>query len=283
MNRRQLACRLAVCAAPLAVLLAACSASPTTSTISGSISQASFPSPVTKLTVVAADGRTSTVAVTAAGRFKVELAPGQSYRLFAGPDGASIPVVVSSATSAFGAAIDVKSAGATVNLGDIRYSAGARSATPYEAHFVPTSAMTSSVVANVPATPGTCVAGALSTTGLPCATQSAAISCSESDDEECDGDHHHHHDHGDDGADCENGVDVQGNACDGGPAANADDGANDGEAADDAGQDGETADDVDTTQAFAVTSFNLDGAIQCKEHDDEDHGDEDHGDDGGDD
>src|SRR6185436_5287935 len=53
-----------------AAVLAGCNSSPTTSTVSGTLKQETFPSPVQNVSIVSDKG-TSTVPVDAAGRFKL--------------------------------------------------------------------------------------------------------------------------------------------------------------------------------------------------------------------
>ena len=182
-------------------------AGPTASTITGSIAQASFAKPVSTITVKSDAGKTSTVAVGADGKFSVALEKGAGYQLFLGADGKSIPVVLKSDQARLQTQVHVKSGGASLNIGSVRYwNGGATSETKVDAG--------STTAAK------TCTGGVFANSSQPCASGVASATCSEGDDEDSDGDHSDEQD-GEQGADCVDGIDsTTHQACDGGPAAN---------------------------------------------------------------
>ena len=82
----------------------------------------------------------------------------------------------------------------------------------------------------------------------PVATTEAAATCEDQDEEEDDGDNNQ----------CENGIDPNGNACDGGPAANQNDDAQVEES------------DSQTSDEMALPEHNLPGEIGCADEEDDD-------------
>jgi hypothetical protein len=247
-----------------------CGTSPssTTSTIQGTIDQASLPSPISSLTVSKSDGTSRTVAVDAVGRFTIALDPGASYRLFLGADGHTVPVAVRSTSGALGERLTITSAGASVNIGTVRYwhgttpslalpgspesvshptmriSAAPDGVTPYILTGLPTVPTTPSL-----SSPNGCVNGVLST-GQPCATESAPVKCA---DEDGDDDLHH-------GGCMHMGGDSAGEHHDG-------DGNRGGVA--------DADDDVDSSAPFGVAGLNVSGDIGCDDdHDHHHHGDD---------
>ena len=254
--------RLLHLVATLAVtcLLLSCGKNPgsPSSTVTGKIEQASFPSPVVQLTVIENDGTSAVVHVDAAGRFSLKLAPQTTYRVFAGADGATIPLVVRTDGGLLGASIDVKSAGASVDVGSVRYWAG--SVTPYARRIV---------LGSQAPVADSCVDGTMMS-GQPCAVDSATVTCPSDDADDEDGDRGDETGgEGDGGVDCQDGIDPQGNPCDGGPSANGDDGGTAVESADEQ--------TVDGAQPIAVVSLNLPHSVSCANHEEEHRDGEDHG------
>jgi hypothetical protein len=181
-------------------------AAPTASTITGSVAQASFPKPVSAITVKSDAGKTSTVAVGADGRFSVTLEKGAGYQLFLGADGKSMPIVLKSDQTRLQTQVHVKSGGASLNIGSVRYWNGGSTA---EAKVI------------TPASPGSCVNGVFANSTQPCASGVAAATCSEEGDDEESDDDGADEQGGDQGADCVDGIDSTTHlSCDGGPAAN---------------------------------------------------------------
>ena len=167
-----------------AALLASCSsAQPTTSTVTGSIAQATFPSPVTRVTVVSDTGARSTVAVDAADRFRIVLAEGASYRLFLS-DGEGTPLVVRSENGRLETALAITSGGASADIGAVRYWRG----TPKTR-----SRALSSTLSMLPASAGPCHDGFIEGTSEPCASGTAGAVCADEGKRgHCHGGHGHH-------------------------------------------------------------------------------------------
>jgi hypothetical protein len=208
MNRTS--CLIAAICSLSALASGGCSgaAAPTSSTITGSVAQASFPKPVSAITVKSDAGKTSTVAVGADGRFSVTLEKGAGYQLFLGADGKSMPIVLKSDQSRLQTQVHVKSGGASLSIGSVRYWNGGSRA---EAKVLtPTSAGGAA-----------CVKGVFANSSQPCASGVAAATCSdEGDDEDSDGEQADEQG-GESGADCVDGIDsTTHQSCDGGPAAN---------------------------------------------------------------
>jgi hypothetical protein len=207
MNRNS--CLIAALCSLAAVASGGCSGAPapTASTITGSVAQASFPKPVSAITVKSDAGKTSTVAVGADGRFSVTLEKGAGYQLFLGADGKSMPIVLRSDQARLQTQVHVKSGGASLSIGRVRYWNGG--ATSEAKVLTPTGAAASS-----------CVNGLFANSSQPCASGVAAATCSESDDDDSDGEQADDQG-GDQGADCVDGIDsTTHQSCDGGPAAN---------------------------------------------------------------
>ena len=227
---------LAATSAFAAVASSGCTgaAAPTTSTITGSVAQASFPKPVSGITVKSDAGKTSTVAVGADGRFSIALVKGAGYQLFLGADGKSIPVVLKSDQARLQTQIHVKAGGASVDIGSVRYWNGGATSE-------------AKVIAGPTPAAKTCSGGVFANSSQPCASGVAAATCSDEgddqgDDEESDGEHG-----GDQGADCVDGIDsTTHQACDGGPAANATD-----------------ATDADATSEMGVPESNVPDNVGC--------------------
>ena len=225
-----------------AVSSAGCSgaSAPTTSTLAGSVAQGSFPKAVSAITVKSDTGKTSTIAVGADGRFSVTLEKGAGYQLFLGADGKSIPIVLKSDQARLQTQVHVKSGGASLNIGSVRYWGGASTS---EAKVI-----------TGPATGAkSCVGGVFANTSQPCAGGTSTAVCGEGDDEESDGDQGgdtSDEKGADSGADCVDGLDATTKQpCDGGPAAN--------------------PTDADTASEVGVPEMNLPGDLGCGEQDDD--------------
>jgi len=245
MNR--LSFLLAGACALAAVSSSGCSGAPapTSSTLTGSVAQASFPKAVSAITVKSDAGKTSTVAVGADGRFSITLEKGAGYQLFLGADGKSIPIVLKSDQARLQTRVHVKSGGASLNIGSVRYWGGASTS--------------ESKVITGPATGAkSCVSGVFANTSQPCANGASAAVCGEGDGEESDGDNggdnHNGDNHGeqgaDSGADCVDGLDATTKQpCDGGPAAN--------------------PTDADPASEIGVPEMNVPGDLGCGEEGDD--------------
>lgn len=190
----------------------------TVSNVAGTLALESFPSAVHQITVVDKNGQKTRVAVGKDGSFSVPLAAGSSYRLFLSDDGSALPMVLSSRGGKLAGTVHVVSGGAKVNVGKVQYWAG----------------LTAGRGAVLPAFPAA----------------SEVCDGEENDDGEGqDG-------AGESGADCVDGIDaVTHQECDGGPAAN----QNDGEA--DSGA--EAGDDVDASEPMGVPENGISGDVGC--------------------
>lgn len=102
------------------------SSAPTTSTLRGTLDQSSFAAPITKITVHSDKGD-RTVPVAASGAFQAVLDRGAEYRFLLSEDGKSMPIMLRSVAGRLDTTVRVKTGGATVNLGAVKYWAGARS------------------------------------------------------------------------------------------------------------------------------------------------------------
>jgi hypothetical protein len=240
MNR--LSCSIVAACSIAAMASGGCSstAAKTASTVTGSVAQASFPKPVSAITVKSDAGKTSSIAVGTDGKFSVDLEKGAGYQLFLGADGKSIPVVLKSDQGRLQTQVHVKAGGASLSLGSVRYWGGA----------------TTSEARDVTA-PGTdnkaCVGGVFANSSQPCASGVSAAVCSESDDEETDDDQGDHADSSneDPGVDCVDGLDAATHQpCDGGPEAN--------------------PTDVDDATEVGIPESNVPDEIGCGEEEDDD-------------
>lgn len=178
MSQRSSGAHVAAAAAiaVMATLVGACSGTPATSTVTGTLEQQSFASPVKKLTVDSGAVRT-TVPVDAAGRFAVTLDKGASYQLLVAQPSGDVPIVLRRGAGRLDTTVTVKAGGARVDLGKVTYWKSDAAVSP------------------------------------PAPVQVAAQECD--DGEEAD----------DSGVDCVDGIDsATGQACDGGPGANQNDG-----------------------------------------------------------
>jgi hypothetical protein len=212
----------------------------TSSTLAGSVAQATFPRAVSAITVKSDAGKTSTVAVGADGRFSIDLEKGAGYQLFLGADGKSIPVVLRSDQDRLQTQVHVSSGGASLSIGSVRYWGGA-------------STSEAKVVTGPAAAGKTCVGGVYENSSQPCASGVSAAVCTDADDEEDDdGDGDHGDESADEqGADCVDGLDaVTHQPCDGGPAAN--------------------STDADASSEVGVPEHNVPDDVGCGEEEDDD-------------
>ncbi|APR79087.1 Hypothetical protein A7982_04434 [Minicystis rosea] len=232
------------------VVAAGCSSTQQgSSVVRGQIQQGSFPDAVTAISVVSDKGASFDVAVAADGKFSLPLPSGSSYRFMLSAGSTVTPLVLRSNKDHLETVVVVKSIGASVDIGAVR--------------FRPAVTARSKIA---PITPG--------------ASGKAVQACSAGDgDGETDDDG---------GADCVDGIDAQTKQiCDGGPLANpTGDGASDGETNDDADAetaddandaDAETADDAndaDPAQAMGVPDLELPGSIGCADGDGEEQDDD---------
>jgi len=221
---------------------AGCSPSPpTSSTLLGRVAQETFGAPAAALVATAQDGARQRVALASDGSFELVLDKGKRYRLAVEtPDGA-VPVVFGGQHGLYLTSLDVPSGGATADLGALRYWANQ----PVRAQSIDLGATHQ------------CVDGLFEGSGEPCIGEQASQVCADEDEGEQDGDQH----------ECEDGLDPQGHACDGGPAANLDDGAEDGQA-------GEGDDQTEQVEGAVVVPEHGLGSLGCDDQDGDDNEDE---------
>lgn len=225
-----------------ALFLIGCgSSSPTTSTVTGSITQESFPSSVAQITVVGDSGSRAVVPVDAGGAFELTLEQGSSYRFFLSADGLSIPIVIKSDEGRLQTSVTITTGGASADIGSVRFWPGEGAGRIARSNVIGLPPVTE-------VTPAACVDGVLEGTTQPCASGEAAAVCAQQDEGDCPnmgsgdkGGHGHHH------------------------------GAADG-AGDDAAGAGEpvvqaaaidTADDASAADAVGVPEHNLPSALGC--------------------
>lgn len=156
----------------IATAVAACGPATVDSTLTGTIAQSTFPAPVETITVVSDTGAVTTAAVDAAGAFHVNLGSSGTYRFLLSPDGKSTPLVVRTAAGRLETQLTVTGAGASVDLGEVRYWGGS-SLTPLSVNVVTgTTAGTSTATS-------ACVAGVIEGSSQPCSSGVAAPVCTE--------------------------------------------------------------------------------------------------------
>jgi hypothetical protein len=146
--------------------------SSTSSELTGSIDQASFPAPITSITVARDDGTTAISPVLGDGTFTALLESGGTYRLLLSADGTGTPIVLDAGGGRLRTEIQVTSGGGAVEIGSVRYwdpRIGSKS-----------QALQTSTTTTPTAT--TCVDGVVSGTAQPCADTTAAVDCSVADD-----------------------------------------------------------------------------------------------------
>jgi hypothetical protein len=174
---RTIACWIAVgvCGA---LALGCGSSSPTTSTITGTLDQASFPAAVAQISVVDDQGVTAVTPVEAGGAFELTLTQGATYRFLLSTDGKSLPIVVKSDAGRLQTEVTITSGGASADIGSVRYWAGAGSVGQAKSNLVTAPAVPST-------TPAACVNGVIDGTTQPCASGEAAAVCAVADQGGC--------------------------------------------------------------------------------------------------
>ena len=210
-----------------ALLLAACSASPAPQVVVGRVAPTAFPYPVDTVRAVRA-GRTVVEAPIAAdGGFSIAIPAGERYRLEFAAAGHRAGLVFPRQLGTLDVTFNVRGHQALFDLGAVRYIGDPASHT----YKTTTSA------------DGECQDGTDPTTGAVCVDDNEdGGSCAD-----------------DGGVNCENGIDpATGLECDGGPAANQDNGTE---------ADGEDPTDDGPTDG-AVADHNLPSAIGCGDEQD---------------
>ena len=216
--------------------------------VRGQAALESFPETVTQVRAARGRSTVSLSGLSSDGSFSLSLPAGTRYELvFVGAG--QVPLVFPRSSGSIDRSFDVQGAGKPFDLGSIRYVGDLSQQTFAFSHFGATSqASTDSSAAGE----ANCEDGVDTSTGAVCVDDddegAAAIACG--GDSEAD----------DDAVDCVDGIDAAtGLECDGGPAANADDGADDEEAADENGT---------ATGEGAVADHNLPSAMGCSAVDD---------------
>jgi hypothetical protein len=159
-----------------AAALTGCTTATTSSTsseLTGSIDQASFPAALTSVTVARDDGTTALAPVLSDGTFTALLESGGTYRLLLSADGTGTPVVLDAGGGRLRTEIQVTSGGGAVALGTIRYwdpSVGSKGQALTKTTVTPTT------------TPATCTNGVIAGTSQPCAGTTAPVDCSVAND-----------------------------------------------------------------------------------------------------
>jgi hypothetical protein len=160
-----------------AAALTGCTTSATSSTssaLTGSIEQSTFPAAITSITIARDDGTTAVAPVLDDGTFTALLESGGTYRLLLSADGAGTPVVLDASGGRLRTEIQVTSGGGSVEIGRVRYwdpSVGSKSQ----------ALQTQTAVTTTP-TAATCTDGLITGTTQPCAAATAAVDCSAAND-----------------------------------------------------------------------------------------------------
>ena len=171
--------------AAIAALTAGCGAAaePGTSTISGTIDQATFPAAVSQILVISDSSAPTSAPVAADGSFALTLTEGASYRFALGADD-TIPLIVRSDAERLQTMITITGGGASANIGSVRFWAGTASSSTAEVQGVP-------ATDTVTTTDDTCVDGLVPRTGQPCATGEATATCEDMGGHRGPGGRHH--------------------------------------------------------------------------------------------
>ncbi|MFO0760711.1 MAG: hypothetical protein U0359_29805 [Byssovorax sp.] len=148
-------------------LVAGCGTQSTTSTVTGTIAQATFPAALTQVTVTDDQGGSTIAPVDASGAFSLTLEQGKSYRVLLSADGKGVPLVVKSDAGRLQTTVSITTGGATVDLGSVRYWPG--STAPRSNVVVPSTTPDTSSAS--------CVNGVIDGTAEPCASGEAAVMC----------------------------------------------------------------------------------------------------------
>jgi len=211
--------------------------------VTGTVERSSFPRQPRQLTVEAVGASRHTIDLESDGSFQVALAAGGTYRLLLSPGGDRWPLTLRSGIGRLDTTVFVATGGASANVGRVRFWPGG----------------TEGRAAIVGTEPATCSGGELPS-GEPCAVGEATISCPSKGHGNGRGSKRgrhgdHHDDDGDDDrreeAACHDGIDADGQECNGGP----------------------TAFDASAFEAQAIPTTNLPDVLACAEHDDDDDDD----------
>jgi hypothetical protein len=145
--------------------------SSTSSALTGSIDQASFPAALTSITVARDDGTTDLAPVLGDGTFTALLESGGTYRLLLSADGKSTPLVLDASGGRLRTEIQVTSGGGALDIGTVRY-------------WDPKVASKTQAlqITGTPTTATTCTDGVIAGTTQPCAATTAAVDCSVAND-----------------------------------------------------------------------------------------------------
>ena len=231
---------LSAVAAVAALSACAGSSEPVTRTLAltGTASVATFPFTATSVRATRAGQVVASAPIAADGTFALSIPAATRYRLeVVGTDGTAVKLVYPRVSGAIDASFDVTGAGQFA-LGNVRYIGD-----PRQQSFLYAKKASAPEASDGD---GECKDGIDTATGAVCVdddAESSADTCAPEEGKEgaeTDGDN----------VECENGLDANGQACDGGPAANADDGT-------------EAGSEEDVPTDAAVADHNLPGAIGC--------------------
>ncbi len=183
LTRRSIMKTTLVLAATGIALLGGCSKSAsqpadTTSSVSGALSVASFPSKPSAVDAVDETGASVRATVDASGRFQLSLAKAHTYRFAVVLAAGSEPLVFPRVSKRLDTTIHVSSGAATVALGAIRHL----DAAPTGGFFVvtPTTGTAGTTAAGEASNEGNaseCVAGFVQSTGAACADDDTTVTC----------------------------------------------------------------------------------------------------------
>lgn len=173
---RNLSCAALLGAAALVGCSTPSATASTTSALTGSIDQSTFPAAVASITVARDDGTTALTPVLDDGSFTAVLESGGTYRLLLSADGTGTPVVLDARDGRLRTEIHVTSAGGSIDIGTIKYwdPSGATPAGTTEG----TSAQALTETTVTP-TDTTCI---IAGTRQACATEEAAVDCTAAND-----------------------------------------------------------------------------------------------------
>ncbi len=144
--------------------------SSTSSALTGSIDQASFPAALTAITVARDDGTSAITPVLSDGTFTALLESGGTYRLLLSADGKSTPLVLDASGGRLRTEIQVTSGGGALDIGAVRYW------DPKVGSNMQALQITGTTTA------ATCTNGVIAGTTQPCAATTAAVDCSVAED-----------------------------------------------------------------------------------------------------
>ena len=173
LSLRNLSCAAALGAAALAGCSTSTTAS-TTSALTGSIDQSTFPAAVASITVARNDGTTIVAPVLDDGSFSALLETGGTYRLLLSANGTGTPVVLDARDGRLRTEIQVTSAGGSVDIGSVQFWDPAA-----KVQGTKTQALTETTVTT---TDTTCADGVIAGTRQACATAEAPVDCSAAND-----------------------------------------------------------------------------------------------------